>query len=123
MPLIPNYEGRYEGRRSVFGASGWRRAWADAALNQVSMKELHTEMRVISSLAAAAARATAEYQVSSKGLQRVYINLSQHTTSALNKYSKVGRCADVSNRGGVDVSFFGKRLGEPINVRPAQSRA
>jgi hypothetical protein len=61
--------------------------------------------------------------VSSEGLQRVCINLSQHTVPSLNKYSKVGRCADVSNRGGVGVSFFGKRLGEPINVRAAQARA
>jgi hypothetical protein len=61
--------------------------------------------------------------VSSKGLQRVYINLSQHTMSALYKNSKVSGSADVSNRGGVSVSFFGKRLSEPINVRSAQTRA
>jgi hypothetical protein len=65
------------------------------------MKELHTKMRVICGPATAAARAPTEEQVSSKGLQRVSINLSQHAISALHKNSEASRCAQVSNRGGV----------------------
>jgi hypothetical protein len=90
----------------VFGTRGWRRTWADAALNQVSVKELHPEIRVVSSLAAAAAGAAAVYQVPSKSLQGVYINLGQHTISALYKDSEASSGADVSNRRGVRVSFF-----------------
>jgi hypothetical protein len=75
--------------------------------DEVSMKELRSETRVITDLSSLEMRAPATPKVAIKRFKRRNVDVREDTTLPLDKAAEMGRCPDVSDsaRGSVSIAF------------------
>jgi hypothetical protein len=80
---------------------------ADSVANEVSMKELRSETRVITDLSSLKMRTAATPKVASKRFKRCNVDVREDTTLPLDKAAEMGRGPDVSDsaRGSVSITF------------------
>jgi len=74
-----------------------RFARANPTSNEMMMKELHSELGVITDLSALEMRASATAKVTAKGIKQGEIDVLQRTPSPLNEAAEMRRGSDVSN--------------------------
>jgi hypothetical protein len=123
MGLKPGLESSHERRYKMLFFGRHRQAWADTALNQVAVKELHPKLRVVAGPSAVRLRAAAPRQVAAKILQRRCVNIGQSSAFALHKTAKVSCGAEVPNGGRVGIPSVLQCFREPIDMRSAEARA
>jgi hypothetical protein len=98
-------------------------ALADPSLNEVMVKELHSEVSVIADLSALEMRAAAPAKMAAKAIEHVEIDLLQNAASVLNEAAEVCGSSNVANGTGRSVSVAIEIVGERVDVRSTDSFA
>jgi hypothetical protein len=96
---------------------------ADSELDQILVKELHAESRVIARRSAVRMRASTMTKVASKSRQTTGANVRQDATFKLHEAAKVGRSSEIANRTCVGISVTFERICKRVDVRTAEAEA
>jgi hypothetical protein len=91
-------------------------AWTNPACNEVMMEELHSKLSVIADLSALEMRASATAKMTTKGIQRVEIDVCQTTALPMNEAAEMGGGTNVSNGAGRGVSIAFEVICERVDV-------
>jgi hypothetical protein len=98
-------------------------AWANSALNEVTMEELHSELSVIANFSALKMRASATSKMAVKEIEYVEIDVAQDTAFPLNEAAEMRGGSNVSNGAGRRVSVAFEAICERIDVWSTNSAA
>jgi precorrin-6B methylase 2 len=98
MGSKPVAEGGHKGWIGGQILNGFARA--NSAPNEVTMEELHSELRVIANFSALKMRASATSKMAVKGIKYVEIDVAQNIASPLNETAEMGGGSNISNRAG-----------------------
>jgi hypothetical protein len=121
MCLKPIAEGGHKGWTGG-GILNWF-ARANPAPNEVMMKELRSEVLMITYLAPPEMRAAAAAKMATEGIKHVEIDVLQNTAFPLNEAAEMGGRSNVSNGAGWGVSVTFEVICKRIDVWSTDSRA
>jgi hypothetical protein len=110
----PVAEGGNEGRIGDRILNRFNRA--DPAPDEVSMEEPHPKRRVVANLSSLEMRASATAKMTTKGIQRVEIDVCQTTALPMNEAAEMGGSTNVSNGAGRGVSIAFEVICERVDV-------
>src|SRR3954466_11282449 len=98
-----------------------RLAFADPALNEMMVEELHSEVGVIADLSTSEMRAAAPAQMAAKRIKYIEIDVRQNAASSLNEAAEMGGGSKIANGTGCSVSVAIEIVGERVDVRSTDS--
>jgi hypothetical protein len=95
----------------------------DPAVDEVSVKKLHSKTRVVADLSSLEMRASAPAKMTTKGIKRVEIEVRQTAAPPLNEAAEMGGGTNVSNGAGRGISVAFEVICKRIDVWSTDSPA